>query len=54
MPAIRIKPRKLIFYPMHVAALDCKDIKRKDGVTDNNGIITHHIDRKAGTDIVMT
>jgi len=53
MPAIRIKPRKPIFYPMHVGALDCKDIKREDGMADNNGIIAHHIDRKAGTDIVM-
>jgi len=32
---------------MHVAALDCEDLKREDrqdGMTDNNGIITHHID----------
>ena len=54
MPAIRIELRKPIFCPMHVAAFDCKDIKREDGMTDNNGIITHHIDRKAETDIVMT
>ena len=54
MPAIRMKLRKPIFCPMHVAAFDCKDIKREDGMTDNNGIITHHIDRKAETDIVMT
>jgi len=32
---------------MHAAALDFGDLKREDrqdGMTDNNGIITHHID----------
>ena len=44
MPAIRIKLRNSIFCPMHIAALDCKDIEPENGMTDNNGIIAHHID----------
>jgi len=43
MPAIRTKLRKSIFCPTHVAALDCEDVKREDGMTDKNDIIVHHI-----------
>ena len=43
---VRIRLRRPIF-SMHVAALNCRDLKREDRqdeMTDNNGIITHHTD----------
>jgi len=43
MPAVSvtIRLRRPIFYPMHIAALDCDDFKRESWMTDNNGIMTH-------------
>jgi len=42
-PAIRVRILRRL--TMHVAALDCEDLKRvKVRMTDNNGITIHHVD----------